>query len=51
MVYVDLDRATHVEGLPEGDGRALLQSLQDHAERSARRWRYMIAGPRPVGVW
>jgi alpha-ketoglutarate-dependent taurine dioxygenase len=83
-LYFDLDRATHVEGLPVAEGRALLQSLQDHAERSAPRyahawrphdvliwdnasvqhrasgdfpvgeprrfWRFMIAGPRPVGM-
>jgi taurine dioxygenase len=36
-VYIDLDRATHIDGLPEGEGRALLQSLQDHAEANAPR--------------
>ena len=83
-LYVDLDRATHIEGLPVDEGRALLQFLQDHAEARAPRyahqwrphdvlmwdnatvqhkaggdfpvgeprrfWRYMIEGPRPVGV-
>lgn len=34
-LYIDLDRATSVEGMEEGEGRALLQRLQDHAERSA----------------
>ena len=34
-LYIDLDRATHVEGLPEDDGRHLLQWLQDHAEEHA----------------
>lgn len=42
-LYIDLDRATHVEGLPIAEGRALLQQLQDHAEarapRYAHRWR------------
>ncbi len=34
-LYLDLDRAKHVEGLPQGEGRALLQRLQDHAEANA----------------
>jgi taurine dioxygenase len=34
-LYIDLDRATSVEGMEEGEGRALLQRLQDHAEGSA----------------
>jgi alpha-ketoglutarate-dependent taurine dioxygenase len=37
-LYFDLDRATHVEGLPTAEGRALLQSLQDHAEGNAPRY-------------
>jgi taurine dioxygenase len=37
-VYIDLDRATHIDGLPEREGRALLQSLQDHAETNAPRY-------------
>jgi taurine dioxygenase len=49
-LYIDLDRATHVDGLPEQEGRALLQSLQDDAEanapRYAHRWR-----PHDVLVW
>ena len=49
-LYFDLDRATHVVGMNEGDGRALLQSLQDHAEqhapRYAHRWR-----PHDVLIW
>ncbi len=49
-LYFDLDRATHIEGMPEADGRALLQSLQDHAERAAPRhahaWR-----PHDVLIW
>ena len=38
-LYLDLDRATHVEGMPEDEGRALLRSLQDHAEACAPRTR------------
>ncbi|HVO23254.1 MAG TPA: TauD/TfdA family dioxygenase [Candidatus Margulisiibacteriota bacterium] len=42
-LYIDLDRATHVEGMAIDAGRALLQALQDHAEqrapRYAHRWR------------
>jgi alpha-ketoglutarate-dependent taurine dioxygenase len=34
-LYFDLDRATHVMELPEQEGRALLRSLQDHAEQRA----------------
>jgi alpha-ketoglutarate-dependent taurine dioxygenase len=34
-LYFDLDRATHIEGLPPDEGRSLLQSLQDHAESNA----------------
>jgi alpha-ketoglutarate-dependent taurine dioxygenase len=83
-LFFDLDRAIHIDGMPEAEGRALLQSLQDHAERSAPRyahawrphdvliwdnasvqhrasgdfpvgeprrfWRFMIAGPKPVGA-
>jgi alpha-ketoglutarate-dependent taurine dioxygenase len=49
-LYFDLDRATHVEGLPEDEGRRLLASLQDHAERSApgyaHSWR-----PHDVLIW
>jgi len=39
-LYFDLDRATHIEGLPVAEGRALLQSLQDHAERNAPRYNH-----------
>ena len=31
-LFLDLDRAKHIEGLPVDEGRALLQWLQDHAE-------------------
>lgn len=38
ILYLDLDRATHVVELPVEEGRALLQSLQDHAESNAPRY-------------
>lgn len=34
-LFLDLDRATHVDGMPVDEGRALLQALQDHAEAHA----------------
>jgi taurine dioxygenase len=34
-LYFDLDRATHIVEMDEREGRALLQSLQDRAEREA----------------
>jgi taurine dioxygenase len=34
-LYIDLDRATHIDGLSQDEGRALLQQLQDHAEGHA----------------
>jgi alpha-ketoglutarate-dependent taurine dioxygenase len=37
-LYVDLDRATRIEGMPVDEGRALLQLLQDHAEQAAPRY-------------
>ena len=37
-LYFDLDRATRIEDLPIEEGRALLQSLQDHAEATAPRY-------------
>jgi alpha-ketoglutarate-dependent taurine dioxygenase len=36
-LFLDLDRAKHVEGMPIADGRRLLQDLQDHAETHAPR--------------
>jgi alpha-ketoglutarate-dependent taurine dioxygenase len=39
-LYLDLDRATHIVGMPDADGRALLQSLQDHAEARAPRYEH-----------
>jgi taurine dioxygenase len=34
-LFLDLDRAKHVEGMPIAEGRALLRELQDHAEAKA----------------
>jgi alpha-ketoglutarate-dependent taurine dioxygenase len=49
-LYLDLDRAVRIEGMPDPEGRDLLQSLQDHAERNApayaHRWR-----PHDVVMW
>jgi len=49
-LYFDLDRATHLDGLPPAEGRAWLRSLQDHAERHApvycHRWQ-----PHDVLMW
>jgi taurine dioxygenase len=39
-LYIDLDRATHVEGTAVEAGRALMQSLQNHAEERAPRWQH-----------
>jgi alpha-ketoglutarate-dependent taurine dioxygenase len=36
-LFIDLDRAKHVEGMPIAEGRALLQELQHHAEANAPR--------------
>jgi alpha-ketoglutarate-dependent taurine dioxygenase len=49
-LYFDLDRATHVEGWPEAEGRALLQSLQDHAEQLAPRYAHRWQ-PNDVLIW
>jgi len=49
-LFFDLDRATHVEGMPEAEGRALLQSLQDHAEQSAPRYAHDWR-PHDVLIW
>jgi alpha-ketoglutarate-dependent taurine dioxygenase len=49
-LYFDLDRACHIAGMDIAEGRALLQGLQDHAERTAprydHRWR-----PHDVLMW
>jgi len=34
-LFLDLDRAKHIEGMPVAAGRELLQRLQDHAETRA----------------
>lgn len=39
-LYIDLDRATHVDGMAIDEGRALLQALQDHAEERAPRYHH-----------
>jgi len=49
-LYFDLDRATHIEGLPLEEGRELLQSLQDHAEKSAPRYGHAWH-PHDVLIW
>ena len=49
-LYFDLDRATHVEGLPDDEGRALLQSLQDHAEARAPEYAHTWQ-PNDVVMW
>ena len=48
--YFDLDRATHVEGMSEAEGRSLLQSLQDHAEAEASRYEH-VWRPNDILVW
>jgi len=49
-LYIDLDRATHVEGAPEAEGRALLRRLQDHAETNAPRYAHAWR-PHDVLIW
>ena len=49
-LYIDLDRATHIEGVPEAEGRALLQALQDHAEANAPRYAHEWQ-PHDVLMW
>ena len=49
-LYVDLDRATHVEDVPVAEGRALLQRLQDHAESDAPRYAHRWQ-PHDVLIW
>jgi alpha-ketoglutarate-dependent taurine dioxygenase len=49
-LYIDLDRATHVDGLPEDRGRSLLQSLQEHAEANAPRYEHKWR-PHDVLMW
>ena len=49
-LYFDLDRATRVESMPESEGRALLQALQDHAEARAPRYAHKWQ-PHDVLIW
>jgi alpha-ketoglutarate-dependent taurine dioxygenase len=49
-LYFDLDRATHIEGMAIEEGRALLQNLQDHAERHAPRYAHQWR-PHDVLIW
>ena len=49
-LYFDLDRATHIEGMGIAEGRALLQGLQDHAERHAPRYAHQWR-PHDVLIW
>lgn len=49
-LFLDLDRAKHVQGMPVDEGRALLQRLQDHAEASAPACRHDWRD-RDVLVW
>lgn len=39
-LFIDLDRAKHVEGMPLVKGRALLRDLQEHAEARAPRYEH-----------
>jgi len=49
-LYFDLDRATHVEGLPLEEGRALLEHLQEHAEQHGLRYRHAWQ-PHDILLW
>ena len=49
-IYIDLDRATRVEGMPEAEGRDLLRSLQEFAEDSAPRYEHAWH-PHDVIIW
>ena len=49
-LYFDLDRATQIENLPDRQGRALLQSLQDHAEQRAPAYAHTWH-PHDVLIW
>jgi alpha-ketoglutarate-dependent taurine dioxygenase len=49
-LYFDLDRACYVEGLDLAEGRVLLQSLQDRAERDAPRYDHHWQ-PNDVLLW
>ena len=49
-LYFDLDRATDIVGMPTEEGRALLRSLQDHAEQHAPRYAHTWR-PHDVLIW
>lgn len=49
-LFIDLDRAKHIDEMQVPDGRALLQSLQDHAEANAPECRHHWQ-PNDVLVW
>lgn len=49
-LFFDLDRATHIEGMPADEGRALLQALQDDAEQRAPRYEHSWR-PHDVLLW
>jgi alpha-ketoglutarate-dependent taurine dioxygenase len=49
-LYFDLDRACGIEGMPDDEGRPLLQGLQDAAERRAPRYDHRWE-PNDVLVW
>ena len=49
-LYLDLDRATHIESLPVDEGRALLRTLQDFAEERAPRYAHH-RHPHDVVIW
>jgi alpha-ketoglutarate-dependent taurine dioxygenase len=49
-LYFDLDRAVNVAGMPDAEGRALLKSLQDHAELHAPTYAHAWQ-PHDVVMW
>jgi alpha-ketoglutarate-dependent taurine dioxygenase len=49
-IYIDLDRALRVEGMSDPEGRDLLRSLQELAERSAPRYEHEWR-PHDVIMW
>ena len=50
MYSVPRGQVSHVEALPEAEGRALLRSLQDHAETHAPRYAHAWQ-PNDVLIW
>lgn len=49
-LFIDLDRATHVDGMALDEGRRLLQALQDHSEAEAAACEHHWQ-PNDVLVW